>query len=104
MLVHSLDGGLAAQAATRRSEHVSRELLEVQNDLWRKKNVKDVADRVTRIGLDFRNVLSRFNEPLAEQEASGELIVMAGRAHRHAHGARVDLDFQRFFRRELVPL
>src|SRR5207244_1496555 len=102
-----LDAGLAADAATRRDHKVS---LEALAEIGR----GDVEDYVNCVGLGFAlrpahppyitQLRMRIDESFGEQKPGGQLLVMAGRAHRQRKAPSAEADLERLFHRQLVRL
>ena len=74
------------------------ELREIHLDLRRKENVERVVGRGGGAAMqDFHHVKAFADDSFGQQEAGGELPVMARRAHRHRHASALHADFQRLF-------
>lgn len=94
-----VEGGFAAEAATAGGEDVAGEGGEVDGGGRAEEDVNDVAGGVGGGGalVDLEDIGGGGDDALGEEEAGGELRVVAGGAHGEGDGAAFDADFERFF-------
>ena len=77
---------------------MASEPVKIDLDGWREKDIESVLRGICfKAGRDLDDVLALMNETFGEQEASGQLLIVAGRAHGDSDAAPTNAYFQRFF-------
>lgn len=72
------------------------ERCEIDRDILVEEHIQRIAVRISWIGSYGDQIVPVFQQLFAEQEAGGEFLVVAGRAHGDGDGAGFHLDLERF--------
>ena len=83
---------------------MAREACQIHLEFGAKQNIDGVSFGITRMSLDFGDLLFILDEPFGKEESCRQLRIMSRRAHGDTDRAGIDLNLQRFFAGDGIEL
>ena len=105
ILTNGGDAAFPAETATRRDGAEAFRGSQLHFHAGRQSHGDDVVaiDRFRRTG-ESGDRLRRAHQPFRHEETSGQLLVVAGRAHGRGHNLAPNVNFERLFDRQIVAV